>query len=229
MRRANKGGLPTWVVEAYLRRKMRNAFRGLWLSGTLPQTQGGLLVYANHTSWWDGFVVHALGRAAGWDAYALMEEKNLERYRFLGRIGAFGVRRGEASSSLSALRYAAALLRRPRAAVFVFPEGEIRPFGEAPLRLSRGIEVLSRLADASCCALGIRYAFFEAEKPDVLLEVGPVHESAPLATFTSQLEARIASLSRRTRLQGLTQLLAGAPGVADRWDALRGLPRGGAA
>ncbi len=229
MRKANKGGLGTFVVEAYLRRKIRHAFRGVWLSGTLPKADRGLLVYANHTSWWDGFVVHALGRAAGWDAYALMEEKNLERYRFLGRIGAFGVRPGEARSSLASLRYAASLLRRPRAAVFVFPEGEIRPFGERPLRLLRGVEVLARMAQAPCCALGIRYAFFEHERPDVLLELGPVHPPGPLSTFAGQLEAQVASLSRRTRLDGLQQLLAGAPGVAERWDAVRGLPGGGTA
>ncbi len=229
MRKANKGGLATWGVEAYLRRKVRRAFRGVWLSGTLPQPPGGLLIYANHTSWWDGFVVHALGQAAGWDAYALMEEKNLERYRFLGRIGAFGVRPGEAASSLASLRYAAGLLRRPRAAVVVFPQGEIRPFGEKPLRLSRGVAVLARMADASCCSLGIRYAFFEHEKPDVLLEVGPVHPPAPLSTFEEALQARVASLARRTRLDGLQQLVAGLPGVAERWDAVRGLPGGDAA
>jgi len=229
VRQANKGGLGTWVVEAYLRRKMRQAFRGVWLSGTLPRPPGALLVYANHTSWWDGFVVHALGQAAGWDAYALMEEKNLQRYPFLGRIGAFGVWPGEAGSSLRALRYAGGLLRRPGAAVFWFPEGEIRPFGESPLRLSRGVEVLARMAQASCCSLGIRYAFFEAEKPDVLLEVGPVHPPAPLSTFQAELAARVASLARRTRLDGLQQLLAGAPGVAERWDAVRGVPGGGTA
>jgi 1-acyl-sn-glycerol-3-phosphate acyltransferase len=223
---AHKGGAATWAVEAYLRQKLRGAFRGVWLRGVLPPAGRGLVLYANHTSWWDGFVLHALGQAKGWDAYCLMEEKNLARYRFLTRIGAFSVHPGKVASSLEALRYAKGLLKQRHAAVFLFPEGEIRPFGERPLRLHGGVEVLARAASADCLAVGIRYAFFEHEKPDVLLEVGAVHRPAPLEEFRAQLEQRVTSLLAVRRLDGFQQLLAGRTGVAQRWDGVRGLLRG---
>jgi 1-acyl-sn-glycerol-3-phosphate acyltransferase len=56
-------------VDAYVRRKVRASFRGMWLRGDLPAA-GGLLVYVNHGNWWDGFVLHQLAKAAGWNGYA---------------------------------------------------------------------------------------------------------------------------------------------------------------
>ena len=226
---ARKGGIPTWLVEAYLRRKMRSSFRGLWVRGALPESEQGLVVYANHTSFWDGFVLHTLSKLAGWDAYCVMEERNLERYRFLTRIGAFSIQPGKVGSSLAALRYARGLLRRPRSVVFVFPEGEIRPFGELPLRLKGGVEVLARIAGTPCAPLAIRYAFFEHEKPDILLDLGRVEPPGPLETLRARLEERVAELAAVTRLDGFERLLAGRTGVAERWDRVRGLGNGGAA
>jgi 1-acyl-sn-glycerol-3-phosphate acyltransferase len=223
---AHKGGLCTWAVEAYLRTKMRSAFGGLWLRGALPPRNTGLLVYANHTNWWDGFVVHALAQAAGWDAYCLMEEKNLQRYPFLTRIGAFSVRPGHLPSALASLRYAKGLLRK-KATVVLFPEGKIRPFGESLLRLEGGVEVLARASQALCLPVAIRYAFFEDEKPDVLLEVGEPHPAVSLAGFAERLGAGVASLQAVRRLDGFRRLWAGRPGVAERWDRVRGLLRGG--
>jgi 1-acyl-sn-glycerol-3-phosphate acyltransferase len=222
---ARKGGLPTWAVEAYLRTKMRSAFRGLWLRGALPPADAGLLLYANHTNWWDGFVVHALAVAAGWDAYCLMEEKNLERYRFLTRIGAFSVHPSHPGSALASLRYAKGLLQK-QATVVLFPEGEIRPFGESPLRLEGGVEVLARAAEAVCLPLAIRYAFFEDEKPCVLLEVGEAHPPLPLVAFGERLSACVLSLQAVRGLDGFRRLSAGRAGVAERWDRVRGLLRG---
>lgn len=223
---ACKGCLRQRVVDAYVRRKVRGAFRAVWLRGELPPAPKGLLIYVNHTNWWDGFVVHQLGKAAGWDGYALMEERNLARYPFLRHIGAFSVRRGEAASSLETLRYARRLLRRPGAAIFVFPEGEHRPPGELPLRLERGVEALARLSGVPSVPVAVRYAFFEHERPDVLLEVGTPHPPLRLADYQRRLEERLVALQAVTRLDGFHRLLGGHRGVAERWDAVRGLGEG---
>jgi 1-acyl-sn-glycerol-3-phosphate acyltransferase len=219
---ACKGGLRQRLVEAYVRRKVRASFRGVWLRGELPAAQGGLLVYVNHANWWDGFVLHPLAKAAGWDGYVMMEERNLARYPFLRRIGAFSVRRGEAASSLETLRYARGLLRQPDTAVFVFPEGEHRPPGELPLRLERGIETLARMSEVRCLPVSIRYAFFEHERPDVLLDVGAPHPPLRLRDYQQRLEERVLALQSVTRLDGFHRLLEGRRGVAERWDAVRG-------
>jgi 1-acyl-sn-glycerol-3-phosphate acyltransferase len=220
--RAAKGGLFGWVLDRYVGWKFRSSFRGLWVRGTLPSGAEGRLVYANHSNWWDGFVFHQVCQAAGWDAYCVMEERNLERYRFLAKLGAFSIRRGEGASSLESLRYAGQLLRQPRAAVCIFPEGELRPFGVLPLRLERGVELLARVGKVECVPLAIRYAFFEHERPDVLVDVGTPHAPGALSRFQSELEAGVRRLAETTGLEGFTRVVSGGLGVAERWDAVRG-------
>jgi 1-acyl-sn-glycerol-3-phosphate acyltransferase len=227
---ANKGGPFGAVLDGYIRWKVRSAFHAVRVRGELPSAETPLLVYANHGNFWDAFVAHQLCKAAGWDGYALMDEKNLERYRFLSRIGAFSIRRGEAGSSLESLRYCKGLLKRPGAAVFIFPEGEHRPFGQLPLRLERGVEVMARAAGARCLPVAFRYCFFEEEKPEVLIEVGTTHGPAPLEVFQQNLEAVVKRAAAAVDEAGFRPLLAGARGVRERWDAVRGLsPDGGRA
>jgi 1-acyl-sn-glycerol-3-phosphate acyltransferase len=216
--RAAKGGLFGWVLDRYVGWKFRSAFRGLWVRGELPGGEGARLVYANHCNWWDGFVLHQLGWVAGWDVYCVMEERNLARHRFLSRLGAFSIRRGECASSLETLRYASGLLRQQRATVCIFPEGELRPFGVLPSRLERGVELLARVGRVECVPLAIRYTFFEHELPDVLVEVGPPHPAGPLARFQSELEGAVRRVAEATRLEGFTRVVSGAAGVTERWE-----------
>jgi 1-acyl-sn-glycerol-3-phosphate acyltransferase len=221
--RAAKTGPLGWLLDRYVDRKFRSHFRGLWVRGTLPTGEGARLVYVNHSNWWDGFVLHQLGQVAGWDAYCLMEEKNLRRYRFLSRLGAFSIRPGDAASSLESLRYARELLLRPRAAVCLFPEGELRPFGVLPLRLQRGVELLAKTGGRECVPVALRYTFFEHERPDVLVEVGEPHPPGPLEVFQEGLETVVRKVAAATRLEGFTQRVRGGSGVAERWDAVRRL------
>ena len=226
MIQARKGGPLGWLWNAYVDRKFRSAFRGLWVRGALPEGEAPLLVYANHTNWWDGFVAHQLLRARGRDGYCMMEERNLARYRFLARLGAFSIRRGEPGSALETLRYAARLLERPGAAVVLFPEGELRPFGAGPVSFERGLEVLARRSGARCLPVGIRYTFFEGELPDVLCEVGEAHGPAPLGECEDRLRALVGRLEQAHALDGYQRWVRGGRGVAGRWDAARGLGEG---
>ena len=223
MIRAAKRGPFGWLLDRYVGWKFRSSFRGLWVRGELPSDEGARLVYVNHSNWWDGFVLHQLGQVAGWDAYCLMEEKNLRRYRFLSRIGAFSIRPGDPSSALESLRYARELMRLPRATVFLFPEGEHRPFGVLPMRLQRGVELLARAGRVECVPVALRYAFFEHERPDVLVEVGTPHPPGPLELFQESLEAAVRQVAAVTSLEGFTQRLKGGTGVAERWDSVRGV------
>lgn len=221
--RDQKGGLFARILDWYVGRKVRSAFRGVWVRGELPSSEGGLLVYLNHTSFWDGFVAHQLARAAGWDAYAMMAEENLARYRFHARLGAFSVRRGDPRSALESLRYARQVLRRPRAAVVIFPEGALRPGQAAPGPLARGVEVLARTAGVRCLPVAARYTFLEHEHPDVLLEVGAPHPPGPLPVFTRGLEAAWVRVAAARSTEGFTRIVRGRASVQERWDRARGL------
>lgn len=222
MIRDAKGGPWGALIEWYVARKVRRSFRGVWLRGAAPSSERGLVAYFNHSSFWDGFIAHQLGMQFGWDGYAMMEEQNLAKYPFHARIGAFSVRRGDPRSALETMRYAKGLMQRPKAAVVIFPQGEIRA-GAALGPLSRGLELLARSTGAPSVAIAVRYAFFEHEFPDVLVEVGTPHGPAPLARFEAELDAVHTRVNEATSLEGFSLLIQGRAGVQARWDAARGL------
>lgn len=224
MIRDAKGGLFTRVLEWYVARKVRSAFRGVWVRGTFPSAEGGLLAYANHSSFWDGFLIHQLAKAAGWDGYAVMEEENLAKYRFHARIGAFSVNRQDPRAALPSIRYAGEVLRRPNAAVFIFPEGELIA-GQGPLGpLQRGVEVIARTAKVRSVPVAIRYCFLEHEHPDVLVEVGAPHAPGPLRTYEENLKAAYERVMSARSTEGFNCLIRGRTSVQERWDTVRRLP-----
>lgn len=211
----------TFLVNRYVEWKFRGAFRGLWVRGAVPSSEGGLIAYFNHSSFWDGFVLHQLAAAVRWNAFALMEEDNLTRYRFHTRLGAFSVRRGDAGSARESLRYAKEVLARPSAALCIFPEGELRA-GQGPLApFKRGLELLARGAQVRCVPIALRYVFLEHEHPDVLLEVGAPHEAAPLLAFEQRLATVYARVLEARSTDGFQRLVAGRPGARERWDTVR--------
>jgi 1-acyl-sn-glycerol-3-phosphate acyltransferase len=219
-----KGGLFTWVLDLYIRRKLQSAFRGVWVRGAVPSSEGGLITYLNHSSFWDGFVAQQLTERTGMNGFAMMEEENLAKYRFHTRIGAFGVRRGDPRSALASIRYAREVLRRPKAAVVIFPEGELRAGQGALGPLQRGVEVLARAANVRSVPVAVRYAFLEHEHPDVLIEFGTPHAPGPLARFEQGLSETYASVMSARSLEGFTCLLKGRSSVQERWDSFRRLP-----
>jgi len=223
MIRARKRWPVTACIGAYVGWKVRHAFRGVWVRGAMPEGSAPIIVYANHGSFWDGFVAHQLCRAGGWDGYCMMEERMLARYRFLASLGAFSIRRVDPRSTLETFRYARRLLARPRAALFVFPEGALRPVPTLPLDLERGVEVLARHAGARCAPLAMRYVFLDDERPDVLLAVGEAHRPAPLAEMKTRLEALLESVLEVRGTHGFERLVRGRRSVAARWDAVRGI------
>lgn len=221
MIRDAKGGAWSWLIEQYIALKVRRSFRGVWVRGVLPPSENGLIAYLNHSSFWDGFFAQQIGKLAGWDAYAMMEEVNLAKYPFHARIGAFSVRRADSKSALETLRYSKSLLRRPKAAVMIFPQGEIRS-GAALGPLSRGVEVLARVADVPSVAIALRYVFFEHEYPDVLIEVGALHAPAGIERYEAELDSVHSRVNEATSTDGFTLMIRGRSGVQENWDAARG-------
>jgi 1-acyl-sn-glycerol-3-phosphate acyltransferase len=220
MIRANKEGPFSWLVARYASLKVRRTFRAVWVRGELPPVNRGTLIYANHSSFWDGLIIHALSRVAGWDGHCLMEEPQLRRYSFLSRIGAFSIRRGDPASALETLRYARTLLAGPRA-VLLFPEGNLHS-EPLPRPLERGIEVLAKAASTCCLPIALRYAFFEHELPDVLVEVGEPHPPTSLSGFSERLHTLVGRVGLARSPEGFRAVLRGRRGIAERW-GVRGL------
>ncbi len=225
MLKANKGGLLGRLIDWYIGHKLKSAFRGLWIRGSLPSPTVPLLVYANHSSFWDGFVLHQLAQVGGWNAFAMMDEENLARYPFHRRMGAFSVRQHDSASALETMKYANSLFSLPQAVVCIFPQGEIRPAGANLGPLSRGLEVLARRSNALSVPVGVRYCFFEQECPDVLVEFGTPHAPAPLSTFETTLSQTVSRVMDARSTEGFRCVVSGRRGIQEKWDAVRRLER----
>jgi len=146
-----------------------------------------------------------------------MEEAQLARYRFHARLGAFSVKRGDPASALTSLRHARAVLRRPRAALIVFPEGVLLPGGGPLGPFARGVEVLARATKVRCVPVAVRYAFLEHEFPDVLLDVGTPHAPASTSELEARLKEGVDRLATVRDTRGFTRLITGRSSVQERW------------
>ncbi|MFQ3669840.1 MAG: lysophospholipid acyltransferase family protein, partial [Verrucomicrobiia bacterium] len=73
-----------------------------------------VLALANHSSWWDGFMIHLLTRTApARNFFCMMEERQLSQFPFLTRIGAFSVDLSSPTRSAVSLRFTLRLLSNP--------------------------------------------------------------------------------------------------------------------
>jgi chlorobactene lauroyltransferase len=136
---------------------------------TLP-----LIICANHSSWWDGYVATVVERALSVDGYLMMEEAQLSRYFFFRWAGCFSVNRHNPRSALQSLHYAARLLKeRPDRMVWLFPQGEISPNDHRPLVFFTGAAYLARLtAPVLLYPLATRIEYLAEQRPDLFISLG---------------------------------------------------------
>lgn len=226
MIRGKPRGLAARFWSWYARRALRTTFRGVWLRGPRPSPAQAALFYANHRSYWDAFSAQVvITQHLGFEGYGAMAAENLARYPFLRHLGAFSLVRGDGRSTLESFRYAKRLLERPGVGVLLFPEGELRPNAPAPLTLARGIETLARLGGVPCVPIAFRYAFFEAERPDLLVELGAPHAPGALDVFSQALSGLVARLdavsSPLDPAEGFEQIIGGSSSLSERWRAYK--------
>jgi 1-acyl-sn-glycerol-3-phosphate acyltransferase len=123
------------------------------------------------------------------DAYAMMDADNLLRHPYFARVGAFGVHRGSRRDGAASLRYAADLLRSPGRCVWIFPQGEERPWHER-LVFRPGVARLSRLApSAAIVPIAFGYSFGATEGPDAWIAIGRPVASTSSAAIRDAVDA----------------------------------------
>jgi chlorobactene lauroyltransferase len=240
---AAKNWLGDELIYRFLaRRGLRRSFDTVWLQtrGPLPDpAQGPLILYLNHSAWWDGYSLYLISREVlrgRFDFHLLMEEKQLRAYRFFSWSGAFSINRHDPEDVRRSQEYAASLLcggRRPRA-LFIFPQGKIVPADRRPLVTYPGVaRIVARVGDVSLCPVALRYEFLGQQWPHAFISLGPVHRPADpadvdgtLADITARLTDQCDALRDDViagRLERFRPLLRGRRGIDKRFDALLAL------
>lgn len=170
-----------WFLSWFARdaeKRIRRTFGEIWIHGLATVKAGAeghpLLVITNHTSWWDPLVVlFVTRRLLDVEAFAMMDQKNLERLPFFAKVGAFGVDLEVPQDGARGMRYAAKRLTTPRTLVWIFPQGKEVPLTARPLEFRAGSAQIERLAPNALIVPGaIRYVFGSSPLPSLWLSFG---------------------------------------------------------
>jgi 1-acyl-sn-glycerol-3-phosphate acyltransferase len=188
-----------WFFRGIVRGYFRRHFSGVRVSRSSDMTgfaSERLLLYANHSSWWDPMVLVLLAAKLmpGRRHYAPMDAGALERYGIFKRIGVFGV-------EMKSARGAAQFLRTGRAIVegggvlWVTPQGRFADTRERPLGFKPGLAALAAKTLGGCTVvpLAIEYVFWDERLPETLLHFGePVRVNGqPVEQVQQELEAAL--------------------------------------
>lgn len=165
------------IFAVYNRNLFRRRFHSLKINGLdfLQNRNPPLLIYANHSSWWDGLVAFQISRAARLDSFVMMEEKHLKKLFLFRRLGAFSVVRENAREAAKSLNYAANLIKEnSNRTLWIFPQGQILPNDARPLKFYHGAARVAEKIGGVLAAvpLAIRYELLGEFKPEVFVKIG---------------------------------------------------------
>jgi len=175
--------LAIWALNAYVHLLMRRHFNSVQVDGfggfdlaLRNPASYPLVLYGHHRSWWDGFFAFALGRHYGMQQRVMMEEKNLQKYRFFRRVGAFGVNLESVRSRSQSFRHALHFLRGEdqRRCFLIYPQGRlVSPLEKHWPSFQPGLESLLRLCPA-VTAIPLIHEIVPVKHPlpDVWIELG---------------------------------------------------------
>jgi len=162
------------IVRGYFRRHFR-AVRVSEAARFEALSSGPLIVFANHSSWWDPMVSVLLAAKLmpQREHYAPMDASALERYGILKRIGVFGVDMHSVRGAARFMRAGLDLLAAG-GVLWVTPQGRFADARERPLVFKPGLAVLAARVPGGCTVvpLAIEYVFWDERLPETLLHFG---------------------------------------------------------
>lgn len=218
-------------------------FSRVWLKieGPLPQpSDGPLICYLNHPSWWDGYaalLLHRMVFRRSFEGYLMMDIEQLRRFRFFSWLGVFSVDRGDSAEALRSVHYIGNKLaeRRDRY-LWIFPQGKLTPNDQRPLRLYPGIgRIVRRAGGAGLWPVALRYEFRGEQRPELFIRCGPLHAMPAQASerevlretqrnLTTALD-RLRDEVNTEQFEGYRVLMNGTPGINRIGGALLGAVR----
>jgi chlorobactene lauroyltransferase len=180
------------IFARYNRNLFKRRFHSFRVAGSeflrARKNEKPLLFYANHSSWWDGLIAFEIARLCGLNLFVMMEEKHLKNLFLFRKLGAFSVVRENPREAVRSMNYAAWILREePRAALLIFPQGEILPGDARPLKFYNGAaRIVEKTGEISAAALAMRCEFTSEFKPEIFVRIGEPETIKPDENFDAK-------------------------------------------
>ncbi|WP_211747418.1 lysophospholipid acyltransferase family protein [Paenibacillus sp. Marseille-Q4541] len=188
---ANKSRLFDQMFFQYHKKYLlERRFRYVGFAGNLDPViaqDHPVLYIMNHSSWWDGLLAyHTFRLLTRHDHYVMMEEKQLNKFSFFRKLGAFSINKESAADVRSSFEYTVQLLLSGKR-VWMYPQGKITHQDLRPLSFQRGIGVLlRRLPNTAVIPVTLVHGMYGQDKPEALLMAGP-----PLLENWGDLDSRV--------------------------------------
>jgi chlorobactene lauroyltransferase len=185
------------------RRMLKRHFQALHLFGadnfSRVDRSRPVIVYGNHSCWWDGLIEFFLGRDVfGVDSFLMMDEQQMSRYTFFRWIGAFSVNRSSGRDMIGSIEYATQLFDRPNRLLWMYPQGDLQPNDVRPLRFHSGVvSIAERLHEVQLIPLAHRYEFLMEQRPEAFVSIGEplvITEVGRRKALLGRLEAALTQL-----------------------------------
>ena len=191
------------IVRIYFRRHFRSVM--VQQAEVLAGVSGPLILYANHSSWWDPMVSVLVAETLlpGRKHYAPMDAAALKRYPILAKIGIFPVEMATARGAAQFLRTSQAILAS-EGVVWITPQGRFVDSRARPLGFKPGLGALAvRTPGASVIPMAIEYTFWDERLPETLLRFGrPVQLGNGLSSEAASEEMERALTQTMEELKG---------------------------
>ncbi|HVE60089.1 MAG TPA: lysophospholipid acyltransferase family protein [Pyrinomonadaceae bacterium] len=177
MLEANKSKLFEKIFSVYNRNLLKRRFYSFQVSGLdfllNKNINTPLIIYCNHSSWWDGLIAFQISHETALDSFVMMEEKHLKKFFLFRKLGAFSIIRENPREALKSVDYAAKLLTgKLNRTLWIFPQGEILPNDLRPIRFYNGLaKIIKKAGFSEVTSLSIRYEFLGGFKPQIFVKI----------------------------------------------------------
>jgi len=223
-----------WLLAAfhlYLRNYLARHFHAIRVSQASPLDiwrDEPLVVYCNHSAWWDPLIGLVLAKHCftNHTLHAPVDAAALGRYGILKSLGFFGAERETRRGASQFLQLSRTLLDRPGASIWLTPEGRFTDPRERDLPFQPGLaHLVSEMERGAVVPIAIEYPFWEDRLPEALVRIGApkcvadhpfrtkLQWQESLEEALRSLQDELAELSIARRSDAFEVLLAGRGGV----------------
>ena len=201
----------TWFFDLVTRLLISRRFHATWIrQDYFPGKNSRTIYFLNHNLWWDGLIPLFLNRKFFHQkARAIMEYRQMAEHSFFAKIGAFSIDLDSPKSTIQSLRYAVDSMQREQSCLFIYPEGELKPYSSNQPSFKDGLAWLyENLNDIDFVPVAIYTPSFRASRPELFICIGqPVQIDSALnrKQKTSEFEKALENILQTTEaIAGLT-------------------------